>query len=104
MSHDDAVGVAVALVVQPHVLDPRLTERLDVVAPAASLEVVQPALPLGEQVGRHQPAEVHPVLGVPGLLDLEEQVPRGRADVVGRELRVVLGRLGGGQLDAALAL
>ena len=102
---DDAVAGVVAAVGQADVLDGRLADQLDAVAPAAAVEVVEPALPLGEQVGRRR-------AGASAARSSRPRRPgprvnsarRGWLDHVGRERRVVLGGLGGGELDAALAL
>ena len=102
--HNDAVGAIVTDVAQPHVGDLRVAERLDPVAPALTGEVVEAALPFGEQGGRDQRAQLLAVIVAPGRLDVEEQPPGRGADHVGGERGVVLGGLGGGQLDAPLAL
>ena len=99
----DVIGIGVAGVVQPHELDRRLAERLHVVAPAAALKVVEAALPLGQQLGGDEPAQRDAVIGVPGGLDIGEQADGAVADAVGGPLGVGLRRLGGGELDAALA-
>ena len=54
----DRVRGLVALVVEADVLDVRLADHLDAVAPPASVEVVEPALPLREQVGRDEAGPV----------------------------------------------
>src|SRR5580693_5971416 len=69
----DRVRGLVALVVEADVLDVRLADHLDAVAPPASVEVVEPALPLLEEVGRDQAAQCGAVTAVPGGLDLLEQ-------------------------------
>ena len=46
----DAVVIVTAAVDEPHVLDTRVAERLHSVVPASAVEVIQPALPFGEQV------------------------------------------------------
>src|SRR6185437_8701978 len=45
------VGVGIARSLESDVLDRRLADRIDVVVPAAALEVVEAPLPLDEQVG-----------------------------------------------------
>ena len=100
---DDPVAGAAA-VDQPDVVDVRVAQRLDPVAPAPAVEVVQAPLPLGQQVGCDQSRERRAVVGIPGGLDVHEQ-PRGRRlDDVGRERRVLLGGLGRGELHTPLAV
>src|SRR6185437_5222747 len=86
------------------VLDRRVADRLDVVVPAAALEVVEAPLPLDEQVGGDEAAHGEAVARVPRLLDVHEQLTSRRPDVVGGEVRILVGGLGGGQLHPALAL
>ncbi|MDQ6729278.1 MAG: hypothetical protein M3022_02965 [Actinomycetota bacterium] len=100
----DAVGVLVAGPVQVDVLDRRLADRLDVVSPAAALQVGQPPLPLDQELGADQPRQRRAVIAVPRGLDLEEQALGGLPHVVRSELRVLVGGLGGGQFDPPLAL
>ncbi len=100
----DAVGGVVSAVVEADVLDGRLADDLNPVAPAAAVEVVEPALPFLEQVGRDEPGERCAVAAVPRGLDLLEQRGGVRLDDVGGERGVVLGGLRGGSGDAPLAL
>ena len=100
----DAVGGLVAVVAQADVLDGRLADDLDVVVPAAAVHVVEPALPLDEQVGPDEPAERRSVAAVPRGLDLLEQRGGVGFDHVGSERLVLLGGHRGGRLDATPAL
>jgi hypothetical protein len=103
-AHHHAVGIGSAAAGQAHILDLGLAHRPHVVAPAAAGEVVEPSLPLHQELGADERAQPDPVAGVPCRLDLGKQ-PRGLGTHrVGREGRVVLGRLGGGELDLAPAL
>ena len=99
----EVVGAALAAQ-QADVLDLRRADRLDDVAPALALEVVEPSLPLDQQLRRDQPAQRDPVVGRPGELDVREQLCGRLAHRGGPEDRILVLGLGGGQLDAALAL
>jgi hypothetical protein len=99
----DPVAFGASAMYKSDVLDLRLADWVDAVAPAASLEVVEPPLPLAKQVGGDQAAQRRPVAGIPGGLHRLEQACRLRADILRRKCRVVLRRLGCGQLDAPLA-
>jgi hypothetical protein len=89
---------------QSDVLDLGIADRGDAIAPAPASEIVEPALPFLEQRRGHQRAQPDPVPGVPRRLDLSEHPRRFAAHSVGREGRIVLGRLRGRELHLALAL
>src|SRR5205814_3960593 len=72
------------------------------VTPALPIESIQPPSPLGQQLRRDKPAQTDAIAGVPGRLNVNEQPARLRANPLGRERRVVLGRLRGGELDPPL--
>ncbi len=101
---DPVAGVALLMPADSHVLNGRLTGGLHHVAPAAALEVVEPTLPLHQQRRRDQPAQSDAVIARPGELDVGEELCRRGPDGLWSEHRVLVGRLGRGQLDATLAL
>ena len=103
-AHDDAVLGVVLAVDEAEVLDLRAAADLAHVVPALAVEVVEPAHPLGQQVGAEVARERLAVAGGPGGDDLVVQRGRLGADGVGGEVRVVGRRLGGGELDARDAL
>ena len=92
------VGGFVAAVVEADVLDVRLADDLDPVAPAAAVHVVETPVPFVQEVGADERGEPGAVAAVPGGLDLLEQRGGVGLDRVGGERGVVLGGLGGGGL------
>ncbi len=90
------VGGFVSAVVEADVLDVRLADDLDPVAPAAAIHVVETPVPFLQEVGADELAEPRAVAAVPGGLDLLEQRGGVGPDRVGGERGVVLGGLGGG--------
>ena len=69
-----------------------------------AIEVVEPADPLGQEVGPEVARERLAVAGGPGGHDPLVQLGGVGGDRVGGEVRVVAGRLGGGEVDARGAL
>ena len=88
---------------QRDVLHLRGPEQLHPVAPSAPLEIIEAALPLGEQLGGDELTQARTVASIPRGLDAPEQRGHLTADICRREHWVVLSRLGRGQLDAPLA-
>jgi len=86
---------------EPEVFDRVHAQHLDAVVPAAFREVVEPAAPLHQQIGIEQLGEPSVVARVPRRLRRPED-PLGRLhDHVRGEQRIVIRRLGRGQLDLA---
>jgi hypothetical protein len=100
--HRPVLGV-VLTVRDPHVEHGRLAEHLHTVVPALPVEVVEPAVPLQEQVGADQLRERGAVARVPRHLRGAEQRGRVALELVGGEVGVVLGRLCGRGPDARVA-
>ena len=98
--HHDAVVLVVGAVHQADLVD---LEHLHVddVALAARREVVEPAVPLGHEIGGHQLAQARSVVAGPRVLHGEVQLTGARRDLGRVERRVVLGRLGSRGLDGA---
>ena len=69
--------------------------------PALAVEVVEAAAPLDHQVGAEELGELRAVARAPGGDDREMQASGLRADGVGVERGVVIGRLGRGERDLA---
>ena len=101
--HDDAVVLVGGAVHQADLVD---LEHLDVddVALAARGEVVEPAVPLGHEVGEDQPAQALAVVAGPRVLHGEVQLTGAGRDLGRVERRVVLGGLGGRGLHGAQPL
>ena len=98
--HHDAVVLVVGAVHQADLVD---LEHLHVddVALAARREVVEPAVPLGHEIGEHQVAQARSVVAGPRVLHGEVQLTGAGRDLGRVERRVVLGRLGSRGLDGA---
>lgn len=102
---DDGAVLAVVLAVdEADVPYLGVREHPHAVLPALALEVVEPALPLDQQVRADQPCERRPVTRVPGHLRRVEERDRVTFQLAGREVGVVLGRLRGGGAHARVAL
>jgi hypothetical protein len=96
-AHDGAVLLVGRAVDEPHVLDGRVAHDAHAAVPAPGVEVVQAPLPLDQQVAADELAQARAVAGVPGQLDVGEQLRSLAGDAVGVERGVVLRRLGGRQ-------
>ena len=103
-AHHRAVLGVVLAVGEADVEHLRVAEHLHAVVPALAVEVVEAAIPLDEQVRAHEPRERLPVARVPRHLGGPEQRDGVALELVGGEVGVVLGRLGGGGPHALVAL
>ena len=101
---DDAVLAVVLAVGEAEVLDVRAAADLAHVVPALAVEVVEPTHPLDEEVGPEVPGERVAVAARPRGDDLAVQAGGVGLDELGREVGVVAGRLGRGELDPRGAL
>jgi hypothetical protein len=103
-AYDGAVLGVVLTVGDADVQDVGVADHLHPVVPALSVEVVQAALPLHEEIGADELLKRRAVARVPCHLGGAEERDRMALKLVGREVGVVLGRLGRGGAHAPVAL